>query len=107
MILQKSQGNPVAYHGAQFLRWHRRLAVHTDDPGMHPYIKGSPRFFVTAQGAAILAEHGRLPDISKDFIHDKVKRTNSQKSGNHPSGLVFSAVYHPSCNLSTSDLLGD
>ena len=54
--------------------------IDTDDSATHPYIPGSPRLSVTAQGMSILAEHGHIPDISVEFINDKSKADNVAKT---------------------------
>ena len=55
------------------------FAIQTDNPGQPKYIPGSPQLSITAQGIAILAEHGHLPDIAESFIEDKSKADNIAK----------------------------
>lgn len=43
----------------------------TDDPDCPPYIPGSPRLILTAQGIAKLAEHGHLPNVQETMIAEK------------------------------------
>ena len=45
----------------------------TEDAECPPYIAGSPRLILTAQGIAKLAEHGHLPNIPETLIADKSK----------------------------------
>jgi len=87
MVPQRLQGNAAAadreHTWTMVYSFHAGMggfAIDTNDPGTHPYIKGSPRLTVTAQGAPILAEHGRLPDIFKDFIDGKSKADEIAKS---------------------------
>jgi hypothetical protein len=44
------------------------------------YIPGSPRLYLTANGIAMLAQLGRLPSISKEYILDKSKADNLAKA---------------------------
>jgi hypothetical protein len=48
------------------------FAFDTDNSG-EPYIPGSPRLHLTANGAAALAKLGHLPNVSKAHISDKSK----------------------------------
>ena len=83
-------------------------AFDTNDPGTHPYIKGSPRLTVTAQGAPILAEHGRLPDISKVFIGDKSKADEIAKSlAIIQATCLLTQCSTRGCRPSAFDLSGD
>ena len=45
----------------------------TDDADCPPYILGSPRLILRAQGIAKLAEHGHLPNVPETQIADKSK----------------------------------
>ena len=45
----------------------------TDDADCPPYIPGSPRLILTAQGIAKLAEHGHVPNVPETLIADKSK----------------------------------
>jgi len=56
------------------------LAIETKDPEEPAFIKNSPRMYITANGAAMLAEIGRLPNLSKKFIQDKSKADGLAKA---------------------------
>ncbi|KAI4201378.1 MAG: hypothetical protein LQ350_003297 [Teloschistes chrysophthalmus] len=56
------------------------FVVDTNDPDRPPYIPDSPRLIITAQGIAILAECGQLPDISRRDLDDKNKADNAAKA---------------------------
>ena len=45
----------------------------TEDADHPPYIPGSPRLILTAQGIAKLAEHGHLPNVPETLVADKSK----------------------------------
>ncbi|KAL8660892.1 MAG: hypothetical protein Q9202_006124 [Teloschistes flavicans] len=56
------------------------FVLDTYDPDRPTYIPNSPRLSITANGIAILAECGHLPDISRGEIVDKSKADNVAKS---------------------------
>lgn len=56
------------------------FVVDTNDPDRPCYIPNSPRLSVTANGIAVLAECGHLPDISREDIVDKSKADNVAKT---------------------------
>lgn len=53
--------------------------IDTNDPDEKSYIPDSPELSLTANGVAILAELGELPQLSKEFIDDKSKADNIAK----------------------------
>lgn len=85
-IPQSSQAAPVGDREHKWTMAHSffagmgGFAIDTNVPRTRPYIRNSPLLHVTAQGAVILAEHGRLPDVSEGFINDKSKADKIAKS---------------------------
>lgn len=65
------------------------FAIETDDPGKAAYIPGSPRLTLTANGIALIAEAGHLPDISKETIEDKSTQNSLAKTLAISQGLWF------------------
>ncbi|KAK4938523.1 hypothetical protein LTR10_021055 [Elasticomyces elasticus] len=55
------------------------FAIDTKDHA-EEYIPGSPLLFLTANGAAILAQQGRLPQVTEQFISDKSKANSLAKA---------------------------
>jgi len=54
------------------------FAIDSKDPA-EEYIPGSPLVYLTANGAAILARQGRLPQVTEQFISDKSKANSLAK----------------------------
>ncbi|KAI1627818.1 hypothetical protein EDD37DRAFT_277949 [Exophiala viscosa] len=54
------------------------FAIDTKDHG-EEYIPESPRVHLTANGAAVLAQQGRLPRVTEQFISDKSKANSLAK----------------------------
>jgi hypothetical protein len=55
------------------------FAFETDDSGLLPYIRNSPRVVLTAVGVLELAKLGYIPDISEESIQDKSKADSFSK----------------------------
>lgn len=56
------------------------FVIETNDSNLHPYMPGSPRQSVTAQGVAILTEHGHLFNILQEPLNDKSKADHVAKT---------------------------
>ena len=57
-----------------------KFAVDRNEPGVEPYIPGSPRLNITLDGNSLLAAHCRLPDVPLEPVLDKSKADSIAKT---------------------------